>query len=46
MSDAIYTMGTQAVKKAKIILKKIEKDLPVVATSLEIAAINTRLSRM
>ena len=46
MSDAIYTIGTQAVKKAKIIVNMIAKDLPVVTTSLEIAAINTKLSRM
>jgi hypothetical protein len=42
----IYTIGIQAVNEGKISISIIEKSFPVVATSLEIAAMKVKLSRM
>ena len=46
ISDAIYTIGIEVTKKAKITVNMREKNFPVVATSLAIAAMNTRQTRI
>jgi hypothetical protein len=44
--EAIYTIGTKAVKKSKIIVMILKKYVSVAATCLIIKPVYTRLSRM
>ena len=42
----MYIIGTKAVKRAKIRVNVTDKNSPIIATSLAIAAVNTRLNRI